>query len=1081
MVQLFVLPIGQASANAELSVDSLSKAPISEGNTPSTVVTMKGEVPVYTTQLENRVGDSRSTKAKSSIIGSANVVDSGDILTVVVPTVIANPQYNSVDAKIATKQVYGAGSTDYYYSLDFLDRNSEYYNTDYDYTVEYGEDNVKIRVESIDWTAGSERFLLLTVGSYAIKLPFTSADKGKSKTVNLSKYIPVTIDLPNKGEGFAFEQNLVTYVDGNQKPIGASAIANSGIILVEPDTYNLQINARDDEKAYLIFKKNVTISNQNTLSIALSTLAKVSLQMDDEDWEQLSFGVYPQDGGYNWTWFVGLYKYEDKESLKSVYVSKLNYSETDVRYQSKVDVVSLGYNQGNKNVTGDFTFQTDTNLKSKINLTQSSYKANSYLFNPDTAGIVDGRGNHVTDIYDDNDRDTSHSIIFTNKVTNAVFNINPYYLSNPILLPDVVGDYTMTYIPGAGAKYFGLETVSAPIKLTANGSNVTLSSLTVNKSSINMIGFDKTESITASATFSDRSKQDVTYDASWTSSNENVATVDNGAITSTGVGTATITVNYGGKSQAVKVSVVAKQLKSLGVTPTKLTGRTGNSYDVALTATYSDNSNEAVTETANWSSNKPEVATFDDGKVQVNGYGSATLTAEFGGKKATVSVNSAAKNVYISTTITDKPKLLTMKPGDSQQLAMKAQFADSIGSKPEVISSGVEWSSENSEVASITEAGLLTVNDFGTTNVTAEYKGLTVTIKVDASIKALSITDSANPKGIKSLNLHPNQVKSDLVVKATLQDNKQVNVENEDVTWASDNENVVSVDNSGALEVNGFGKANITAIFGGKPVKIAVSVALSSLKANFSKIAGKGEYDIVLTATYGDKYTEDVAEQAVWTSSSSVATVEDGYVTINGLGKGKITASFGDAASKNAKTVSIPVDVSVKSFTSPTKKITGVPGKEYEVALLATLSDGKADSAEDVAAGTVWSTSNATVATAENGVITIIGVGKANITAVYGGKKVTVAVDVPFTLSVSESKLTIGTGEIVSYIVTATFSDNSTLDVTDLATFAASGKGIVDVSEGNITALKAGSSTITLKFGGKSTTIKVTVTNSSIN
>jgi hypothetical protein len=1079
MVQLFVLPIGQASANEKLSVDSSSKPTNSAGNAPSTVVTMKDGVPVYTTHYQDRTGDSRSAKAKS-ITGSASIVNNGDILTVVVPTTITNPQYYSVGVNISTKEVYGEGSTDYYYSLNFLDEYSEYYDG-YDYTVEYGGDNVIIRIKSIDWAAKNEQFLLLKVGSYAIKLPITPADKGKTKTVDLSKYVPVTIDLPNKGEGFEFEQNLVTYVDDNQKPIGASAIEYSGTFIVEPDTYNLQINATDNDKAYTIFKKNITISNQNTLSITLSSLAKVSLQMNDADWEQSSFGVFPQDGGYNWTWYVGMYSNEDRESLKSVYVSKLNYSGINANYQKSDAPVSIGYGLGDKNVTGDFTFQSDTDLQSKINLTQSSYKIGYYLFDPDTVGVVDGLGNRVTDIYDDNDRGVNHRLTFTNKASNDVFGIYPYYLYNPIELPDAVGDYTMTFTPGSGAEYFGLETISAPIKLIANSSNVTLSSLTVNKSSINMIGNDKTESITASATFSDRSKQDVTYDAIWTSSNENVATVENGVVTSTGVGAAIITVNYGGKSQTVKVSVVAKQLKSLAVTPTKLTGRTGNSYDVALTATYSDNSKEVVTETANWSSNKPEIATFDDSKVQVNGYGSATLTAEFGGKKATVSVNSAAKIVYISTTTTDKPKLLSLKPGDSQQLAMKAQFADSIGGKPEVISSGVEWSSADSEVASITEAGLLTVNNFGITNITAEYNGLTVTIKVDASIKALSITDSTNPKGIKSLNLHPNQVKSDLVIKATLQDNKQVNVENVDVTWTSDNENVVGVDNSGALEVNGFGKANITATFGGKPVKIAVSVALSSLKASLSKIAGKGEYDIVLTATYGDKFTENVADQALWTSSSSVATVEDGHVTINGLGKGKITATFGDAASKNVKLVSIPVDVSVKSFTSPTKKISGVPGKEYEIALVTTLSDSKADSAEDVAAGTVWSTSNASVATVENGVVTVIGVGKANITAAYGGKKVTVAVDVPFTLSVSESKLTIGTGEIASYIVTATFSDNSTLDVTDLATFTASGKGIVDVSEGNITALKAGSSTITLKFGGKSITIKVTVTNSVIN
>lgn len=1064
LVQLFVLPVGQASASAAATADSEPRTSFQEGNKPSTVVTMRDGVPVYTT--DKKEGSKRSAGLTGA---ERSVVASGDILTVVVPMAVDPSDYYNINIKLATKEVYGSGSTHYYYNEDYLYREG---SDNYDYTVNYSDNSVEIKIETIDWSVSAERFLILSVGGYAIQLPVTTADKGTTKTVDLSGYVPVSVQLPNTGSNFSIQDNIVNFVDSNKIGIGAVDMYES-TFYVKPATYFLQINAIDDDKAYFVLKPNVAISNATNLSIASSELAKVTLQMDDEEFLPANIGGYPTVGGFRAVWHVNLTN--GGKTVNEVLMSKLDFISFSTMYQKDNYSIYIRYHENDKSVTSDYTYATDTNLQSKINLTKSSYKAGYFLYGDDYAGVVDERGNRVGDIFISGS-DANHSVTFTNKATNEVTTINPHYLASFVDLPAEVGDYTMTFTPGEGADYFGLQPVSTSIKLTENGSDVTLSSLSVNKSSVNMIGIDKSEAITATATFSDSSKKNVTELADWSSSNDAVATVADGVITSTGVGSANITVSYGGKSQTIKVSVVAKQLKTLVASPNKLTGRMGDNKDVTLTATYSDNSTEVVTEAATWTSSKAEVASFADGQVQVNGYGTATLTAELGGKKATVSVNSAVKNVYIGTTTTDKPKLLSLKPGDSAQLVMKAQFADSAGNKPEVIESGVEWSVADPEVASVTDSGLLTVNKFGITKVTADYNGLTYTIVVDASIKALNVLDGATSKSIKTLNMHPSQIKTDLVVKATLQDNKQVTVDNDEVTWTSDNENVITVDSNGELEVVGYGKANITAVFGGKPVKIAVSVTLSSLKANLKKITGKGEYVVDLIATYGDKFTEDVSDQAVWTTDNLVvATVEDGLVTVNDFGKAKITAAFGDQASKNYKTVTIPVEVSVKSLTSTTKKIVGVPGQEVEIPLKAIISDGSEETAEALSEGTVWTTGNPNVATVEDGIVTITGVGKTSITAVYYGKKVTVAIDVPFTLSVSPSKPTIAVGESVSYTVTAIFNDGSELDVTDLATMTYTGSGIISVADGTITALNSGSSTITLKYGGKTLTIKVTV------
>jgi hypothetical protein len=110
----------------------------------------------------------------------------------------------------------------------------------------------------------------------------------------------------------------------------------------------------------------------------------------------------------------------------------------------------------------------------------------------------------------------------------------------------------------------------------------------------------------------------------WTSSNESVASVDNGIITFNGVGTAIITVSSGSISKTITVEGTIKSLNVTAPAETKI--RVGAEF--TLTATH-DPANAQISVV--WSSDNEAVATVNStGEVTVVGNGTANIKAAVG-------------------------------------------------------------------------------------------------------------------------------------------------------------------------------------------------------------------------------------------------------------------------------------------------------------------------------------------------------------------------------------------------------------------------------------------------------------------
>src|SRR2546425_236632 len=96
---------------------------------------------------------------------------------------------------------------------------------------------------------------------------------------------------------------------------------------------------------------------------------------------------------------------------------------------------------------------------------------------------------------------------------------------------------------------------------------------------------------------------DVTSSAKWTSSNTAAATINaSGLATTLAPGNATITARYKGRTATATLTVVARSLVSISVTPTNPSVAKGLTQQFTATGTYNDGSTQDITASVSWAS-----------------------------------------------------------------------------------------------------------------------------------------------------------------------------------------------------------------------------------------------------------------------------------------------------------------------------------------------------------------------------------------------------------------------------------------------------------------------------------------------
>jgi uncharacterized protein YjdB len=246
---------------------------------------------------------------------------------------------------------------------------------------------------------------------------------------------------------------------------------------------------------------------------------------------------------------------------------------------------------------------------------------------------------------------------------------------------------------------------------------------------------------------------------------------------------------------------------------------------------------------------------------------------------------------------------------------------------------------------------------------------------------------------------------------------------------------------------------------------------ISATPGSLTLDVGAGARQKQLTVGYYDNgaFTDITAQAAYLSSNAAVASVSlAGAVTIHKEGKANITVSYNG----NITTVPVTGIVPQKVYLSKSG-LTLAVSQRFGLYAEAQYSDGLIRAAE-----VTWTSSDESIAKVDDGYVTGVSPGSAQITATaLNGMQASCTVTVAelVGLSLSAKTLSLKRSEVKGLSVLGHFADGNSLDV--YATWETSNPSVARVSSsGTVTGVAPGVATITASIEEKTASCEVTVT-----
>ena len=396
----------------------------------------------------------------------------------------------------------------------------------------------------------------------------------------------------------------------------------------------------------------------------------------------------------------------------------------------------------------------------------------------------------------------------------------------------------------------------------------------------------------------------------WTTSDAKIATVSaSGEVAGVAEGTATITVTTedGSKTAVCKVTVVkAGGVTGVSLDKTQLSLTVGQEETLKATVQPDGAANKNIS----WSSDNDAVATVSaSGRVTAKAPGSAviTVTTEDGKKTATCKVTVSRQAVSV-TGVAVEPAEAAMKVGETLSLTAKL-------TPDNATDQGVEWSSDQPKVASVSASGKVTARSVGTATITVTTidGGKTATCKITVTEAAIAVT---------GVTLEPTEaaLKAGESISLSAKVSPD-NAANQNVSWSSDKPEIAEVSASGKVTAKAPGTAviTVTTADGGKTAKCTITVAAESTAVTGVTVdPGTAEIFVGGSISLSAKVSPDDAsnQEVSWSSDKpEIAEVSaSGQVTGKAPGAAVITVTTADG--KKTATCTVTVRVEEQSDTS---------------------------------------------------------------------------------------------------------------------------------------------------------------------
>ena len=540
--------------------------------------------------------------------------------------------------------------------------------------------------------------------------------------------------------------------------------------------------------------------------------------------------------------------------------------------------------------------------------------------------------------------------------------------------------------------------------------------------------------------------------AEWSTENPEIATVDeNGVISGHKGGETKVTLKFGNKTATVDVKVDVP-LESILLDKTEVTINKGEKTDLNVAYNPDDTTDDR---TIQWSSDNQSVVTVDDGgTITAVGAGTATVTAKaFNGltAKCTVTVKAPLQEIVMAD-------FFEINRGETFDFEVQYIPADTTDSKE------IRWETSDPDVATIDQNGKLTAVGTGGVTITAHAaNGITAEcyVEVFAPLTSISIKEKTT--------IHRGDSET---LEVTY--NPDDTTSSKDVRWETSDPEVADVDLSGKITAVGTGKATIR-VYGADGTsdtcEVTVDAPLTSIEMNkTSDTMNRGETQ-TLEVRYNPYDTTDSKDLAWASSDSSIVKVDkNGKVKAIGVGTATVTAT----GANNTKTSCvITVKAPLESIRLDKESMSIMDGDSQTLHVFYDPED--TTDSKDV----TWTSSDASVASVKDGVVTANKVGTATITADVNGKTAKCKVTVTKKeialkdIKLNADKATLEVKDTKQLEVTYNPS-NTTVDKT--VTWTSSNQSVATVNEkGLVTAVGVGKTTITAEVAGKTATCEVTV------
>jgi uncharacterized protein YjdB len=604
----------------------------------------------------------------------------------------------------------------------------------------------------------------------------------------------------------------------------------------------------------------------------------------------------------------------------------------------------------------------------------------------------------------------------------------------------------------------------------------TLSSILIAPASTNLFPGQSWQ-MKATGVFTDGAAQDVTSQVSWTSGNQQVASVASGLVTATGTGQTSITATSGSATATATVVVSSAVLSSIVVTPANVSIATGQTMQFAANGIFSDGSTSDITNNVVWDTSNHAVSTMSQAGLATGvGVGTANVTATVGAVVGSLPMNVTAA---VLQSIDIDPDDLTVPLGAQVQFTVTGTFSDSTTQQ---LTNATFTSSDPSTAKIDPVTGVATGVAANSTAVTitatvgsfTDTSSLTVTA---AALQSLTISPGATsiPKGTTQL-FSVNGNFSDGSTQPIVQG----------LTWSSQDPTIAGIDETGLASAVGVGNTNIEVSYGGltasvpftgtaaTPVSIIITPGVPSVGVG-------GTEQFTASGLFTDQSVQDLTSQVQWLSSNAAVALVSGSGLANTISMGttQISATYMNVSGSTTLTVAACTITGINVVpATPT-----VPINSSIQFSAVGVYNGNCSNAP--VRGVWWRTSSGRVARIYfNGLARTRNPGTVTVSAwlhgMTGSTTMTVTNSTITSMRILPYTPTIAPGTTQQFTLTGTYGDGATVNLTNSVYWETSNWKDAVIWDGLAYGRNPGQVTVTAKYKSLSAQQTLTVSNATV-